>query len=53
MQPQELEKAYKAMKEAKSYTAFKDRKKHYERLLRKARKEEAWTRSSTATHTSS
>lgn len=37
MRSEEIERAYKAMKDAKSYTAFKDRKRHYERLLRKAR----------------
>lgn len=34
----DIEEAYQAMRNAKSYTSYKDRKKHYERLLMKARK---------------
>ncbi len=35
----EVKRAYEAMRGAPNYRAFKDRKRHYERLLREARKE--------------
>lgn len=34
---EELEKAYQSMKKAPNYMAFKDRKRHYEKLLKRAR----------------
>lgn len=41
---EEVQKAYEAMRSAPNYTSYKDRKRHYERLLRKARREEGWKR---------
>lgn len=35
----EIERAYEAMRNAPNYTAYKDRKRHYERLLAQARRE--------------
>lgn len=34
-----IKEAYEAMRSAPNYAAYKDRKKHYERLLREARRE--------------
>lgn len=39
MEAKEIEMAYRAMRSAPNYKAFKDRKRHYERLLREARRE--------------
>ena len=35
----EVARAYREMRDAPNYTAYKDRKRHYERLLKKARKQ--------------
>lgn len=40
----EIEQAYRDMRNAPNYTSYKDRKRHYERLLRKARREIGWKR---------
>lgn len=39
MEASKIKEAYEAMRAAGSYTAYKDRKRHYERLLREARRE--------------
>lgn len=38
MEASKIKEAYEAMRAAPNYTAYKDRKKHYERLLREARR---------------
>lgn len=39
MDASRIKEAYEAMRSAPNYKAFKDRKRHYERLLKEARRE--------------
>lgn len=40
----EVEQAYRDMRSAPNYTSYKDRKRHYEKLLSKARRGTGWKR---------
>lgn len=41
----EVEQAYRDMRNAPNYTSYKDRKRHYEKLLSKARRGIGWKQS--------
>lgn len=38
----EVEQAYRDMRNAPNYMPYKDRKRHYERLLKKVRRGDKW-----------
>lgn len=47
MEPAKIKEAYEAMRSAPNHTSYMDRKRHYERLLRQARRESGCGRGKT------